>query len=283
VTMGHKIPKNKLKQVNKKRGAVSIAKKKQHGNDDSMQSKQAHEPTASTVDDEMDCGEIPFDSAFNDATEVSNLAEEQEEVCTTTLRRELPVKSGIAVEYLLPLDQDVQEKKYQQSHRITQDDKELMFLQIVNENSLSAAAANSILNWARLFEGAAQNLASYEVLKKKNSNRMKKDSSSNPLKARKFTHRVNFQVPPVYNGHKKGGVKFIYTDMMALAASIIDAVVKSEDQFHMNADLYNEHEQRRYNANFNSGFSLIMKIADVNITLISIQVTGGQGRRTRRM
>ena len=75
-----------------------------------MQSKQAHEPTASTVDDEMDCcGEIPFDSAFNDATEVSNLAdEEEEEVCTTTLRRELPVKSGIAVEYLLPLDQDVQ-------------------------------------------------------------------------------------------------------------------------------------------------------------------------------
>ena len=49
-----------------------------------MQSKQAHEPTASTVDDEMDCGEIPFDSAFNDATEVSNLAEEEEEVCTTT-------------------------------------------------------------------------------------------------------------------------------------------------------------------------------------------------------
>ena len=87
VSVVHKLPKNKLKQVNKKRGAVSIAKKKQHGNDDSMQSKQAHEPTASTVDDEMDCGEIPFDSAFNDATEVSNLAEEEEEVCTTTLRR----------------------------------------------------------------------------------------------------------------------------------------------------------------------------------------------------
>ena len=45
-----------------------------------MQSKLAHEPTASTVDDEMDCGEIPFDSAFTDDATESNLAEEEEEM-----------------------------------------------------------------------------------------------------------------------------------------------------------------------------------------------------------
>ena len=82
---------------------------------------------------------------------------------------------------------------------------------------------------------------------------MKKERALNPLKALKFTHKVNLPVPPIYNGHREGGVDFIYTDMLAVAASIIDAVVKDEGQFHLNADLYNEHEQRRYNANFNSG------------------------------
>ena len=235
----------KSKKINKKRGATSIAKNKLLDNDESVQQQQVDGATCGAIDAEMASDEMLFDSAaFDDAAE------------STLLTRELPAKSGLAVEYLLPLDQDCRQAKTGQelNPMITQDDKELIFVQIVNENALSAGTANAILNWARLFEGSTQNLPSYEVLNEKISYRMKKeDRASNPLKAQKFKHKVNLPVPPIYNGRREGGVDFIYTDMLAVAASIIDAVVKDEGQFHLNADLYNEHEQRRYNANFNSG------------------------------